>query len=91
VTVLTEFGRTPRVNYSAGRDHWGNANTMLLAGGQTRRGTVVGETHYNGMILGEALKAKDDAVVNTIIHAAANGRENDFLVFNEPRAREALK
>ncbi|RMG41282.1 MAG: DUF1501 domain-containing protein [Planctomycetota bacterium] len=48
VMVMGEFGRTPRVNPSAGRDHWGNAMTVLLAGGGIRPGVVVGATDEKG-------------------------------------------
>jgi hypothetical protein len=48
VVVMGEFGRTPRVNNNAGRDHWGPANCILLAGGGVRGGTVVGATNPKG-------------------------------------------
>ena len=48
VVVMGEFGRTPRVNTNAGRDHWGPANCILLAGGGVRGGTVVGATNPKG-------------------------------------------
>lgn len=43
-----EFGRTPRVNKDAGRDHWPNAYTSVLAGGGVRGGLVYGETDRHG-------------------------------------------
>ena len=42
VVVTGEFGRTPRINKQAGRDHWGPAFTVGLAGGGIPGGTVVG-------------------------------------------------
>ena len=43
--VMTgEFGRTPRVNRNAGRDHWSNLSTLALAGGGLKMGQVVGES-----------------------------------------------
>jgi hypothetical protein len=45
VVVLSDFGRTPKVNPSAGRDHWSTASIALLAGGGIRPGTVVGQTN----------------------------------------------
>ncbi len=44
VVVSGEFGRTPRINNNAGRDHWGPAFTVLLGGGGIRGGRVVGAT-----------------------------------------------
>ncbi|VTS00845.1 hypothetical protein : Uncharacterized protein OS=Singulisphaera acidiphila (strain ATCC BAA-1392 / DSM 18658 / VKM B-2454 / MOB10) GN=Sinac_3304 PE=4 SV=1: DUF1501 [Gemmata massiliana] len=44
VVVTGEFGRTPRINKNAGRDHWGPAFTVLLGGGGIKPGVVVGKT-----------------------------------------------
>ncbi|MER3416181.1 MAG: DUF1501 domain-containing protein [Gemmataceae bacterium] len=44
-----EFGRTPRVNRNAGRDHWGRALSVLLAGGGFKPGIVYGSTDKQGM------------------------------------------
>ncbi len=48
VAVFGEFGRTPRVNKDAGRDHWGPSNTILIAGGGIKPGVVVGKTNALG-------------------------------------------
>jgi uncharacterized protein (DUF1501 family) len=48
VCVMGEFGRTPRVNKDAGRDHWGPANTILLSGGGIQRGRAIGATNAHG-------------------------------------------
>ncbi|RFC43944.1 MAG: DUF1501 family [Verrucomicrobia bacterium] len=42
VMVTTEFGRTPKVNSSNGRDHWARVYSMLLAGGGLTRGQIYG-------------------------------------------------
>lgn len=44
VVVWGEFGRTPRINKAAGRDHWPPVNFALLAGGGMRTGQVIGAT-----------------------------------------------
>jgi hypothetical protein len=43
-----EFGRTPHINGAAGRDHWARAMSVLLAGGNLRRGFVHGATDAQG-------------------------------------------
>lgn len=48
VVVTGEFGRTPRVNKNAGRDHWGPAFTVLLGGGGLKGGIAVGKTDAKG-------------------------------------------
>lgn len=45
VVASGEFGRTPRINKNAGRDHWGPAFTVLLGGGRIKGGVVVGKTN----------------------------------------------
>jgi len=45
VVCLSDFGRTPKVNPSAGRDHWSTASIALLAGAGLKLGAVVGETN----------------------------------------------
>jgi uncharacterized protein (DUF1501 family) len=47
VTVLVwgEFGRTPKINERAGRDHWPRVHAALLAGGGMRTGQTIGSTN----------------------------------------------
>jgi uncharacterized protein (DUF1501 family) len=44
VVVTGEFGRTPRINANAGRDHWGPSFTVALGGGGVQGGRVVGRS-----------------------------------------------
>jgi hypothetical protein len=44
-----EFGRTPKINKNAGRDHWARSMAALLAGGSFKRGYAHGATDANGM------------------------------------------
>ena len=44
VVVMGEFGRTPKINKNAGRDHWGDCSSTLLAGGGIRGGQVYGSS-----------------------------------------------
>jgi hypothetical protein len=49
VFVTGEFGRTPKINDKAGRDHWPRAMFVLLAGGGVRGGQVLGASDDKGM------------------------------------------
>lgn len=49
VVILGEFGRTPRINPRAGRDHWAKAFSAVVAGGGVLGGQVIGETDADGM------------------------------------------
>jgi len=60
VIWMGEFGRTPRINANAGRDHWANGWTAVLAGGGLRAGQVIGRTSADGMtILDRPVSAAD--------------------------------
>ena len=48
VVFLTDFGRTPRINGSAGRDHYPSAYSVVLAGGGIEGGQVYGSTDSKG-------------------------------------------
>jgi uncharacterized protein (DUF1501 family) len=48
VLCMGEFGRTPKINPAAGRDHWTNGFSLALAGGGLRGGQVVGATDPEG-------------------------------------------
>lgn len=50
VTVIAwgEFGRTPKINNGAGRDHWPQVSCAVLAGGGMKTGQVIGSTEKDG-------------------------------------------
>jgi hypothetical protein len=50
VVMMGEFGRTPKINGNAGRDHHGRANSVLLFGAGTPAGLVLGKTDATGDI-----------------------------------------
>jgi len=56
VVVWGEFGRTPKINKDAGRDHWSRVNGALFAGGRMKTGQVIGSTDST------AAQAANDAV-----------------------------
>lgn len=61
-----EFGRTPRINKNAGRDHWARSMAVLLAGGGFKRGYVEGSTNAEGMAPVDAACTPDD-IAATIV------------------------
>jgi len=48
VVVMSEMGRTPRINQLYGRDHWSKAWSVALAGAGIKGGALVGKTNANG-------------------------------------------
>ena len=45
VMVSSEFGRTPKINKDAGRDHWPKVFSVVLAGGGTKKGLIYGSSN----------------------------------------------
>lgn len=50
IIAMGEFGRTPRVNKSAGRDHWGGVMSVMMSGGGLRVGQIVGASTAKGEV-----------------------------------------
>jgi len=48
VVLMSEFGRTPKINSRVGRDHWPEAWSVVLAGCGVKKGVVVGKTTADG-------------------------------------------
>jgi uncharacterized protein (DUF1501 family) len=48
IVAVGEFGRTPKINDRAGRDHWNTCYSALLAGGGVRGGAIIGGSDRRG-------------------------------------------
>lgn len=92
-----EFGRTPRVNGQAGRDHWARAMAVLLAGGGVKKGFVLGGTDANGNApIGEPCSPAD--VAATVFHLLGVGPTRELrtpggrpvTLFREGKVLEGL-
>ena len=68
VVMVSEFGRTPRVNTNAGRDHWSRVFSVFFAGGGVKPGTVVGASDIDGMYP-DSRPVKPQDIPATICHA----------------------
>jgi hypothetical protein len=60
VLWMGEFGRTPRINKLAGRDHWPQCYTVVMAGGGAKRGAVVGSSDKIGAYPASGLVRLED-------------------------------
>lgn len=63
----SEFGRTPKVNARAGRDHWGPCNTVVMAGGGVPGGQIYGASDERAAYP-TANKVTQDDIASTIYH-----------------------
>ncbi len=67
VIVWGEFGRTPKINKDAGRDHWARVNFALLSGGGMKTGQVIGATDsVAGTVVDQPIHYPD--VLATLYH-----------------------
>src|SRR4029077_6833319 len=78
VVVSGEFGRTPRINKDAGRDHWGPAFTVALGGGGIRNGVVAGATDARGETPAAHPYGPEDLAA-TIYHCLGINPDDEFL------------
>lgn len=88
VIALGEFGRTPKINDKAGRDHWSSAMSVLFAGGDTPGGLVVGATDAKGYSAMERVLSPENFAATVYkklgidpgkILYAPNGRPNHLV------------
>lgn len=68
VLMLGEFGRTPVMTPTAGRGHWMNCMSMLLAGGGLRHGQVIGATDSRGYDIKDARVTPADLAATVFRH-----------------------
>jgi len=74
---MGEFGRTPRINGNAGRDHWARSWSVVVGGAGMKPGIAVGETDPDGMsVVGNAYTSED--VMASICKALGISLETNF-------------
>jgi uncharacterized protein (DUF1501 family) len=78
---MGEFGRTPRINSTAGRDHWARSWSVVLGGGGIQGGLAVGRTTADGTdVDSEPYNAQD--LMATVCHALGISLETTFTSKN---------
>jgi len=78
IVAMGEFGRTPRMNSAAGRDHWGDVFSVLMGGGRLPRGIVVGASDAHGAYVTERPFSPEDVAATVYYHLGIDGREVAF-------------
>jgi hypothetical protein len=77
VVAVGEFGRTPKINATEGRDHWGMCQSALLAGGGVRGGQVYGATDKQAAFVKDSPVSPEDLIA-TIHHALGIPPESEI-------------
>jgi uncharacterized protein (DUF1501 family) len=84
VVWMGEFGRTPRINGQAGRDHFPRAFTVALAGGGVKGGQVIGQTTGDGSSIAKRPVSVPD-LFTTFCHALKiNPRKENLGPLDRP-------
>lgn len=78
VMVTSEFGRTPRINPDAGRDHWPRAFSVMLAGGGTKGGLFYGMTNPTASDVEEDPVSHAD-LATTMYHLLGIDAESELM------------
>ncbi len=77
LVVTGEFGRTPRINRNAGRDHWAPLSTLAIAGGGFRMGQAIGESMPKADVpKTKAIRPQD--LMATVFHHLGIDRRTQF-------------
>jgi uncharacterized protein DUF1501 len=84
VVWMGEFGRTPRINENASRDHWPDCYTVLLAGGGVKRGFVYGASDKNGAYPAENPVRPDDLAATMFHLLGIDSHTHVYGVGNRP-------
>ncbi len=79
VVVMSEFGRTPKINASYGRDHWGNAWSVAMAGTGLKAGAVVGATNANGTAVTDR-EVDHGHLLHTYLRAVGVDSKGEFVI-----------
>ena len=82
VAVITEFGRTPKINKTAGRDHWSDVFSIMMAGGGLNSGQVIGTSNSRGEVPQDRPVHIND-VLATIYHQL--GMSTDTIHYDHGR------
>src|ERR1700677_1416370 len=84
VMVTSEFGRTPKINKDAGRDHWPRVFSVALAGGGIKRGSVYGSSDAQGAEPDENALSVEDLSMTIFKQLGIDGEKKLMSPGNRP-------
>jgi len=83
VLVMSEFGRTPKINRKFGRDHWGKSWSVAMAGGGVHPGAIIGKTNETGEEVADRPVDHAD-LFHTFLRAVGIDSKQDFMIAGKP-------
>ena len=86
VAVLGDFGRTPKINANAGRDHWNACYTIMLAGGGVKAGYVHGASDRTGSLPASSHVSPGDIVATIYRLLGVDHRHTLYDALDRPHA-----
>jgi hypothetical protein len=84
VIAAGEFGRTPKINKDGGRDHWASAMSVVVAGGGTPGGQVIGATDKDGNAPAERPLKPEDLAVTLYTKLGIDPRKEFHTLLGRP-------
>ncbi len=78
VIAMGEFGRTPRMNKYAGRDHWGRTFSVLVGCGGMNMGQVIGRSNAHGADVASRPISPEDVAATVYQHLGIDGENTTF-------------
>jgi Protein of unknown function (DUF1501) len=78
IVAMGEFGRTPRMNKDAGRDHWGKTFSILMGCGSMKMGQVIGRSSAKGEYVIDRPITPQDVAATIYHHLGIDGRSIAF-------------
>jgi uncharacterized protein (DUF1501 family) len=84
LVVCTDFGRTVKINGTAGRDHHGNVVPLMIAGGEYEHGRVIGKTDKIASVVEESPFTPEDLCFTIMNHFGINANQ---MIMTTPAGR----
>ncbi len=84
LVVWGEFGRSPKINPSGGRDHWPRLGSVLLAGGGLKMGQVIGASSHDGGIPTDRPIGPSDVLATLYKHLGIDPNQNAVNLQGRP-------
>jgi len=82
IVMMGEFGRTPRINQNAGRDHWARSWSAFVSGGLVQGGRAIGSTSDDGTEITSDLIYSAEDLMTTVCHSLGISVEKSYTAKN---------